>query len=119
LTLRITRALRDNRNRVIIPSGSRVEGEFRPVRNGVQFVARRLVLRNGETYRIDATSRIIYGERDLDDKDLRNTRISDAARIIIGSVLGNGRITRDDSNLVTVYPDRDLDLTLSSDLQIG
>ena len=119
LTLRITRDLRDNRNQVIIPSGSRVEGEFRPVRNGVQFVARRLVLRNGETYRIDATSRIIYGERDLDDKDLRNTRISDAARIIIGSVLGNGRITRDDSNLVTVYPDRDLDLTLSSDLQIG
>lgn len=120
LTIIITRDLRDNSNRVIIPSGSRVEGEFRPVRNGVQFVARRLVLRNGETYRIDATSRIIYGERDLDDDDdLRNTRISDAARIIIGSVLGNERITKDNSNLVTVYPDRDLDLTLNSDLQIG
>lgn len=119
LTLRITRDLKDNRNRVMIPSGSRVEGEFRPVRDGVQFVARRLVLRNGETYRIDATSKIIYGERNFDDDDLRNTRISDAARIIIGSVLGNERITKDDSNLVTVYPDRDLDLTLSSDLQIG
>lgn len=118
LTLIITRDLRDNRNRVIIPSGSRVEGEFRPVRDGVQFVARRLVLRNGETYRIDATSKIIYSDRDLNDDDLRNTRVSDAARIIIGSVLGNGRITRDDSNLIVVYPDSDLDLTLRSDLQI-
>ncbi len=117
LTLTITRDLRDNRNRVLIPSGSRVEGEFRPVKDGVQFVARRLVLRNGETYRINATSRIIYSNRDLDD-DLRNTRISDAARVIIGSVLGNGRNTRDDSNLIVVYPNRDLDLTLRSDLQI-
>lgn len=118
LTLTITRDLRDNRNRVLIPSGSRVEGEFRPVKDGVQFFARRLVLRNGETYRINATSRIIYSDRDLDDDDLRNTRISDAARIIIDSVLGNGRSTRDDSNLIAVYPDRDLDLTLSADLQI-
>jgi hypothetical protein len=119
LTLTITRDLRDNRNSVIIPSGSRVEGEFRSVRNGVQFVARRLVLRNGETYRINATSRIIYSDRDFDDEDLRNTRISDAARIIIDSVLGNGRSTRGDSNLIVMYPDRDLDLTLNSDLQLG
>lgn len=117
LTLKISRELRDKRNRVIIPSGSRVEGEFRPVRNGVQFIARRLVLRNGESYRVDATSKIIYSERELDD-DLRNTTVSDAARIIIGSVLGNGRSTRDDANLIVVYSDRDLDLTLSSDLQI-
>ena len=117
LTLTITRDLRDNRNRVLIPSGSRVEGEFRPVKDGVQFVARRLVLRNGETYRINAISRIIYSARDLDD-DLRNTRISDTARVIIGSVLGNGRNTRDGSNLIVVYPNRYLDLTLRSDLQI-
>lgn len=117
MTLKISRELRDKRNRVIIPSGSRVEGEFRPVRNGVQFIARRLVLRNGESYRVDATSKIIYSERELDD-DLRNTTVSDAARIIIGSVLGNGRSTRDDANLIVVYSDRDLDLTLSSDLQI-
>ena len=117
LTLTITRDLRDNRNRVLIPSGSQVEGEFRPVKDGVQFVARRLVLRNGETYTINAISRIIYSARDLDD-DLRNTRISDTARVIIGSVLGNGRNTRDGSNLIVVYPNRDLDLTLRSDLQI-
>lgn len=76
------------------------------------------MLRNGETYKINATSRIIYGDRGFDDKDLRNTRVSDAAGIIIGSVLGNSRITKDDSSLIVVYPDSDLDLTLSSDLQI-
>lgn len=118
LTLTITRDVRDNRNRVIIPSGSRVEGEFRPVRNGIQFVTRRLVLRNGKIYRINATSRIIYSDRNFDTENLRNSRISDAARIIISSVLGNGRSTSDNSNLIVVYPDRDLDLTLSSDLQI-
>jgi len=108
----------DTRNRVLIPSGSRVEDEFRPVKDGVQFVARRLVLKNGETYRIDATSRIIYSYHNFDAEDLRNTRISDAARIIISSVLGNDRITRDDSNLIVVYPDRDLDLRFTNSVRL-
>lgn len=134
LTLRVAEDVEDDDGRVLIRSGSRIEGELRPSDGGVRFYARRLILRNGGSYRINAQSNVIRNYRDFDDQDLDDTVVSRAARILVGSVLGSrgdlgdilgdvleGRTRRDSrlrSDLVVVYPDRDLDLRLRSDLRI-
>lgn len=134
LTLRVSRDIRDDRDRVVIRKGRRIEGELRPADGGVRFFARRLILTNGDDYRLDARSDVIRNYRDFRDDDLRDTVVSRAARILVGSILGDrgdlgnilgdvleGRNQGDSrlrSDLVVVYPDRDLDLRLRSDLRI-
>jgi len=134
LTLRVAEDVEDDDGRVLIRRGSRIEGELRPSDGGVRFYARRLILTSGGRYSINARSNVIRNSQDFDDDDLDDTVVSRAARILIGSVLGSqgdlgdilgdvleGR-TRGDSrlrsDLVVVYPDRDLDLRLRSDLRI-
>lgn len=133
LTLRVARNVRDDRGRVLIPEGSRIEGQLRPSDGGVRFFARRLILPNGDRYSLDARSDLIRRRTDLNDRDLEDTTVSRAARILIGSVLGSrdnlggvledilaGRTRIDSrlrSDLIVVYPD-DLDLRLRSDLRI-
>lgn len=118
LTLRVSRNIKDEQNQVLIPRGSLVEGEFRPAGDGMRFVARRLILSNNKSYKINAESRVIDRDRNLRSIDLDNIRISDAARVLVGTVASNGRITKADSDLFVVYPGNDLDLTLKSDLRI-
>ncbi|MBW4574172.1 MAG: hypothetical protein KME08_02695 [Aphanothece sp. CMT-3BRIN-NPC111] len=116
LTLRVTRDIRNSDNRVLIPRGSKVDGEFRPSGDGVRFVADTLTLPGGTRYRIDATSRVINDNGDL--ASLPSRTISDAARIVIGSVLGTDRDSRDNSDVIVLTPGRDLELTLRSDLRV-
>ncbi len=137
LTLYVDRDIRDRNNRyVIIPRDSQIEGWLRPKNGGVRFEADDIILRNGRRYNIRAESDIIYPDRRADRSTSGNSRISDAARVILGSVLGrsNGRIgdvfgrsesdvfgssrTRARRNVVVVDPERDLDLQLTSDLRI-
>lgn len=116
LTLRVTRDIRDSDNRVLIPRGSKVDGEFRPSGQGVRFVANSLTLPNGTRYRIDATSRVINDNADL--ASLPSRTISDGARIVIGSVLGSDRDSRDNSDVIVLTRGRDLELILRSDLRV-
>ena len=121
----------DDRGRVIIPRGSRIEGRLRSRDGGTQFEAKRLILRNGRRYSLDARSEIIYGNRRIASR--RATKTSDAASKILSTILGDRRRRdedfdkrdddfgrRDDRNrdLIVVYPDRDLDLRLRKDLKI-
>lgn len=137
LTLYVEQDVRDRNNRyVVLPRGSRIEGRLRPKRGGVRFVADDVILRNGRRYDLDAESDIIYPDRRV-DRTASNTRVSDAARIILSSVLGRSnsgigdvfsrRSDRDifgssrsraRRDIVVVYPDQDLDLYLTSDLKI-
>lgn len=131
LTLVVNRDVRDSRGTVVIPEGSRIEGELRPTGDGTQFVSDRLILTNGRRYEIDATSDIIKRNRNLETGRLGNTNVTEAARVVLGSitrggnlnlgtVLGNvlaGRLGQN-TDIVVVYPDSDLDLTLRSDLSI-
>ena len=59
ITLRIVSDIRNDRNQVIIPRNSRIEGEFRSTNKGFQFVARSLILSNGRRYQINATSGVL------------------------------------------------------------
>jgi hypothetical protein len=63
LTLTVSRDIRTDRGRVLIPAGSQIVGELRPVRRGnqrgTQFVARELIVSRRQRYRIDGYSGII------------------------------------------------------------
>lgn len=130
LTLVVNRDVRDSRGTVVIPAGSRIEGELRPTGDGTQFVSDRLILTNGQRYEIDATSSIITRNRNLGGR-LGDTTVTDAARVVLGSITGGSRadlgsILSDvltgrrgrNADIAVVYPDSDLDLTLRSDLNI-
>jgi len=115
LTLTVARDIRESRGDIVIPEGSRIEGELRPADGGTRFVADRLVLRNGRDYDIDASSDIVTRNRSILGSITRDGRID--VGTILGEVLG-GRGERDRSEVVVVYPDTDLDLTLRNDLTI-
>ncbi|MGB8699906.1 MAG: hypothetical protein WCD18_10865, partial [Thermosynechococcaceae cyanobacterium] len=58
-TLIAKEAVRSNLGTVLIPKGSKVEGEFRPVDNGTQFVAQRIILRDGTERSLDARTNVV------------------------------------------------------------
>ncbi|MGB7415427.1 MAG: hypothetical protein WA902_14570 [Thermosynechococcaceae cyanobacterium] len=135
LTLYVDRDIRDDSNRyIVIPRESRIEGRLRPRNGGVYFEADDLVLRNGRRYSLKAESNTIYPDRQTDRSSAGNSRVTDAARAILSSVLGgsNSRIgdvfgrsdedifrsSRRSKDVVVIYPDQDLDLRLTSDLRI-
>lgn len=135
LTLYVENDIRDRNNRyVVVPRDSRIEGRLRPKDGGVRFEADDIILRSGRRYDLDAESDIIYPDRRLDRTSGGDTRITEAARIILSSVLGRSNdrfgdiFSRSDRdifdrsrarrNVVIVEPDRDLDLQLTSDLKI-
>ena len=49
ITLRTAATIRDSNRNVLIPAGSEVNGEIRPVRGGSQFIAREIII-NGQPY---------------------------------------------------------------------
>ncbi|MEG4805630.1 hypothetical protein QUB63_33965 [Microcoleus sp. ARI1-B5] len=63
LTLTVARDIRTAQGRVLIPAGSQIVGELRPLRRGnqrgTQFVARELIVSRRQRYRIDGYSGII------------------------------------------------------------
>ncbi|MGB3265983.1 MAG: hypothetical protein WBA89_18725 [Microcoleus sp.] len=63
LTLTVARDIRTAQGRVLIPAGSQIVGELRPVRRGnqrgSQFVASELIVSRRQRYRIDGYSGII------------------------------------------------------------
>lgn len=135
LTLVVDENVRDERDRVVIPRGSLIEGELRPSNSGTRFVADELILRNGGRYDIRAESDVIDSDDRYTDRRGNNSIVTGAARVILGSILG-GRLgdnignwgtildgdvfrrSRDRDRLVVIYPDQDLDLRLRSDLVI-
>ncbi|MFM2433023.1 MAG: hypothetical protein RLZZ511_4237 [Cyanobacteriota bacterium] len=58
-TLLIAQNLRSGNGDLLVPAGSKIEGEFRPAGDGMQYVAKTLVMTDGRRYEIDATSGIV------------------------------------------------------------
>ena len=63
LTLTVARDIRTDQGRVLIPAGSQIVGELRPVKRrnqvGTQFVATELIVSRRQRYRIDGNSQVI------------------------------------------------------------
>ncbi|MGI0481517.1 hypothetical protein ACN4EE_12085 [Geminocystis sp. CENA526] len=139
LVLTVTTNVRNNNNQIIIPSGSRILGEFRPDSNGSRFVANTLILDNGNQYPINASSRVITTTETVSagkntDAIWQGALAGAGAATIISGVTGDRRITPLEvlggagigaigglvfggdrsQELISIDPRRDLDLTLAS-----
>jgi hypothetical protein len=87
-TLRTTTALRQSDGVTIIPAGSQIVGQFRPIANGnaMQFVAQQLVINNGQYLPINARSRELVGFQTVN----KGASTSD---VVLGTLAGAGTAT--------------------------
>ncbi|MBE9241192.1 hypothetical protein [Synechocystis salina] len=88
VSLRTTTALRQSDGVTVIPAGSEIIGQFRPIANGnaMQFVAQQLVLNTGEYIPINARSRELVGFQTVN----KGASTSD---VIMGTLAGAGTAT--------------------------
>ncbi|WP_126147047.1 S-layer homology domain-containing protein [Synechococcus elongatus] len=142
LTLTVSQDLTRS-GRVVIPRGSQINGELRPAnlgnQAGTQFVARNLVLPNGQTRPLNARSEIITDVETVQrganlGNILTGTAVGAAAAAVISGLTGDRRIDvlevlggagvggllsglliKNNVDLLVVEPNRDLALTLDSE----
>lgn len=88
VSLRTTTALRQSDGLTVIPAGSQIIGQFRPIANGnaMQFVGQQLVINNGQYLPINARSRELVGFQTVN----KGARPSD---VIMGTLAGAGTAT--------------------------
>ncbi|MEG3437080.1 hypothetical protein V0288_08110 [Pannus brasiliensis CCIBt3594] len=149
LTLIVNSNIRDRDGSVIIPAGSEVVGKLEPVGRGVQFIAEEVRISGNRSFPIDATSRVVTRTETIrkgaNTQDiLMGTAAGAGAAALIAGVTGDRRIEVLDvlagaavgtlagwglptagvlggssAQLYSVNPDRDLNLTLQSDLTLA
>lgn len=143
VTLKISRNIRTSSGALLIPAGSLVEGELRPSQGGTQFVARTLVLTNGDRLSIDASSNVVTRRETIKKGAdvgtiLTGAGIGAGAAAIIAGVTGNRRISktnvliggglgalgqfllrRGTAEVLVVNPQTDLSLTLNNSLALN
>jgi hypothetical protein len=140
VTLVTTQAVRSQT--AVIPEGTKIEGEFRPAGDGTQFVARRIIFRDGTSQNIDGRSNIVNYrktvKRGSSDPIWQGALVGGGASVIISSLVtrpgigktlagagagalagyllgGRGRSTE----VIVVRPDEPLTLTLDSNLVLN
>ena len=143
-TLVTTRSIRSSRGTVLIPIGSTIDGQLEPTRNGTQFVADTLTLRNGRRLNLDASSREITRTETIRKGSNMNAiwqgaLVGGAAATIISAAVtdvgplksiggaGAGALAGwllagrngNRTEVLVVEPNNDLDLTLNSDLRLN
>ncbi|MDX2213910.1 MAG: hypothetical protein SFY66_11545 [Oculatellaceae cyanobacterium bins.114] len=142
VTLIVETDIRSSRGTVLIPRGSKIEGQLQPANGGSQFVADEVVLPSGRRYDIDASSDVVTRTetitKDSDPDILRGAAIGGAAAAVLSEIFGDidfievlagagvgalasvllGGNDRE-VEVVVVEPETDLDLTLQSDFVLN
>lgn len=145
ITLQVAQDVRDDLGRVIIPRGAEISGTMQPEGNGTRFIAEYLYLRDGNSYPLDAVSRLITRREVIEaggnnrailqgavagaaaatiisgitgDQKIRAPEILGGAGLgaLIGYAFGSGPRSQE---LISINPNRDLDITLRSDLVLA
>lgn len=146
LTLEVARNIRDRRGNVVIPAGSQISGQLQPAGRGARFVAKKLILDDGNEVSINATSNVITRTETIrkgaNPKEilggtvagagaaalisgLTGDRNINALEVLSGAAIGTiagwalpetGIIGGGSRELISIDSDRDLTLTLRSDL---
>jgi hypothetical protein len=141
ITLEVAANIRSRQGRVLIPAGTEVYGKLEPQDDGVQFVAREIKL-DGDRVRFDAISEVV-GERETVNRNntgsiLKGAVIGAGAATILAAVTGDRKIGLGEiiggaglgavggwvlgrnkkREVITIEPDRELELTLQSDLAL-
>ncbi len=143
LTLTIPRTVRLSNGTVLIPAGSRVSGQIKPVGEGSQFVAETLILPNGSRQPISARSEVITTRQEVQpgvngDALIKGSAIGAGAATILSGILGNRRITlgrillgagagaagglvfgKKKTEVIVIDSNADLILTLDAPLTVG
>ncbi len=147
ITLIVPNNITDNRGNVLIPRDSKIRGKIQPVntysQKGAQFVAREIEYPSGRRQNIDAQSNIVTRTEKITRGSNTGQILTDAAygagagaliglitgnrRIEIGEVLAGGGagalasvlLRRDSAEVISIDPQRDLTLRLTSALTIS
>jgi hypothetical protein len=143
-TLITTEEVRSNRGTILIPRGTKVEGEFRPARDqeGTQFFARRIIFRDGTERNLEASSNIINTRKKISkgvniNPIWQGALVGGGASAIISSIVsdvgifkvlggaGAGALAgyliagRKKTEVIIVEPSESMELTLDSDLVLS
>ncbi|MGG6270725.1 hypothetical protein ACQ4M3_39400 [Leptolyngbya sp. AN03gr2] len=127
-------------NRLVIPAGSRIEGELRPAADGSRFVAQTLVFRNGQRYAIEARSNVVTRRETVRQNPklgrvltgagigavasailagITGDRKIDALEVLGGAAIGSAgsyALSNRQTEMISIRPNEDLTLELRSDL---
>ncbi|HEY9845961.1 MAG TPA: hypothetical protein V6D03_07155 [Candidatus Caenarcaniphilales bacterium] len=140
VTLIVAKNIRSATGSLLIPVGSQVKGQLKPVAGGSQFDAQELILSNSaQPLPIDAVSEIIAEAKTINNLTnpdiLKDAAVGAGASSLLGAIFG-GRVRwgqvlagagigggiaalergRKETQLVILDPDTELHLTLQADL---
>ncbi len=144
LTLIVSQNVVTERGTVVIPAGSEVVGQIKPVKDkkGSQFVAQKLLV-NGREYAINATSEVITKTQTVQKGDrlgsaIKNSVLGASAAAAVSAVTGDKAIATEEVlsgaaiggligaffgkksvDLIVINPDTDLQMTIGQNLQIS
>ena len=140
VTLTVAANIRDSDRNLLIPYGTEVEGQIEPAGDGSQFIAQELIFADGTRQSISGSSDIVTRtetvKRGTDTDDiLKGAAIGGAAAAVLGEIFGDINIEevlggaalgalggwllgRKSVELISIDPNRDLDITLDSDLAL-
>ena len=140
ITLTVAANIRDRYRNTLIPYGAEISGQIEPAGEGSRFVAEELIFPDGTSQYINADSKIITRtetvKRGADTGDiLTGAAIGGAAAVVLGDIFGDINIEEvlggagigalgglllggKEVELISIDPERDLDLTLQSDLAL-
>jgi hypothetical protein len=140
VTLATQEPIRSDRGTVLIPKGTKVEGEFQPIEDGTQFVARRLLFQDGTERELDATTNMVNYRKTISkgtkaDPIWQGALVGGAASAAISSLVtkpgvfktlagaGAGALAgwliagrSQKTEVIVIRPEESLTLTLESDL---
>ncbi|MEA5570479.1 S-layer homology domain-containing protein [Calothrix sp. UHCC 0171] len=145
LTLTVSQNVVTERGQVIIPAGSQVVGQLKPVKGekGSQFVADKLILTNGQEYAINAQSEPITKIETIQKGSRLSSALKSAvygagAAAAVSVVTGDRAIATEEVlggaaiggligaffgkksvDLIVIDPDTDLQMTIGQNLQIS
>ncbi|MDJ0616253.1 MAG: S-layer homology domain-containing protein [Calothrix sp. MO_192.B10] len=145
LTLTVSQNVITDQGDVLIPAGSQVVGELKPVKDqgGSQFVAEKLVLTTGQEYKINATSEVITNTETIRKGTstraiIKNAAFGAGAAAAVSAVTGDRAIATEEVlggagigalvglffgkkkvDLIAIDPNTDLQMTIGQNLQIS
>jgi hypothetical protein len=140
VTLTVAANIRDRDRNTLIPYGTKVEGQIEPAGEGSRFVAQELIFEDDTRVAVDGTSDIVTrtetAKRGTDSGDLvKGAAIGGAAAAVLGELfgdinleeviggaalgaLGGWILGRESVELISIDPNRDLNIILESDLAL-
>jgi len=143
VTLQIAANVKDRQGRILIPYGSELVGEVQPVGNGARFVAEEIRIIGESPQPINASSQVVT-RREIIDRGastgdiLEGAAIGAAAASVIAGITGDRAIAteevlggvglgalgglllgKDEVEVISIDPSRDLDITLNSRLALS